>query len=129
MFQYLTYDEYKSFGGTVSEEAFPNLNKRAQYFLDYITFDRIPQCWKNHDELPEYIKLAMVDIIDETVSIQTNVKGGMCVTKYSNDVETLTYAVADNGGVYSELTRTAFKYLPTFLTARAVNYDVTKYLQ
>lgn len=129
MFQYLTYTEYQELGGTVSIEMFPSLNRRAQQLLDYITFNRIPQCWDNADDLPLYIKSTMTDFVDQINYLNSQIKDNRVITKYSNGVEDLTYDVTNSSTIYTQLNQEAIQNLPTFLTTRVVNFDVTKYIQ
>lgn len=129
MFQYLTYAEYQELGGTVSIEMFPSLNRKAQQLLDYITFNRIPQCWDNADDLPLYIKSTMTDFVDQINYLNSQIKDNRVITKYSNGVEDLTYDVTNSSTIYTQLNQEAIQNLPTFLTTRVVNFDVTKYIQ
>lgn len=129
MFQYLTYTEYQELGGTVSIEMFPSLNRKAQQLLDYITFNRIPQCWDNADDLPLYIKSTMTDFVDQINYLNSQIKDNRVITKYSNGVEDLTYDVTNSSTIYTQLNQEAIQNLPTFLTTRVVNFDVTKYIQ
>lgn len=129
MFQYLTYAEYQELGGTVSIEMFPSLNRKAQQLLDYITFNRIPQCWDNADDLPGYIKATMTDFVDQINYLNSQTKDNRVITRYSNGVEDLTYDVTNSSTIYTQLNQEAIQNLPTFLTTRVVNFDVTKYIQ
>lgn len=129
MFQYLTYAEYQELGGTVSIEMFPSLNRKAQQLLDYITFNRIPQCWDNADDLPLYIKSTMTDFVDQINYLNSQTKDSRVITRYSNGVEDLTYDVTSSSTIYTQLNQEAIQNLPTFLTTRVVNFDVTKYIQ
>ena len=129
MFQYLTYAEYQELGGTVSIEMFPSLNRKAQQLLDYITFNRIPQCWDNADDLPLYIKSTMTDFVDQINYLNSQTKDNRVITRYSNGVEDLTYDVTNSSTIYTQLNQEAIQNLPTFLTTQVVNFDVTKYIQ
>lgn len=129
MFQYLTYTEYQGLGGTVSIEMFPSLNRKAQQLLDYITFNRIPQCWDNADDLPLYIKATMTDFVDQINYLNSQSTDNRVITRYSNGVEDLTYGVTNSSTIYTQLNQEAIQNLPTFLTTRVVNFDVTEYIQ
>ena len=59
MAAYLTYDEYKQYGGTVSEAEFTLLEFRARKRIDRVTFDRV----QNMAEVPEAVKLCMMSIM------------------------------------------------------------------
>lgn len=129
MFQYLTYSEYQELGGAVSIEMFPSLNRKAQQLLDYITFNRIPQCWDSANDLPLYIKSTMTDFVDQINYLNSQSTDNRVITKYSNGVEDLTYDVTSSSTVYTQLNQKAIQNLPTFLTTRVVNFDVTEYIQ
>lgn len=129
MLVYLTYDEYKDYGGQVTEANFPPLNRRAQQVLDYITFNRIPKCWSSHDELPQYIITTMVDLVDKVDYAKSQSSDNRVITKYSNGVETLDYSVVNTSSIYEEANQLVVQNLPTFLTTKVVNFDVERYLQ
>lgn len=125
---YLTFEEYCDLGGTVTdEEVYNKLARKCQHLLDYITFNRIPLL----PEIPECVKDTMVEFIDqvnsfaqETGDIQGN------VSSYSNTVEKITYRVSSESDKTNELIKTiAYRYLPDYLIARGVNFDVKMYLQ
>lgn len=56
---YLTYDEYKTYGGTESETAFGNLEFRAQKRIDELTDCRV----QNMAEVPEEVKRCIVSLM------------------------------------------------------------------
>ena len=57
---YLTYAEYKEYGGTVTESAFNSLIYEAQVKVDYYTFNRLV----NDTVISEKIKRCMTKIIE-----------------------------------------------------------------
>lgn len=125
---YLTFEEYRDLGGTVTdEEVYNKLARKGQHLLDYITFNRIPLL----PEIPESVKDTLLEFVDqinafsqETTDIQGN------VSSYSNTVEKITYRVSSESDKTNELIKTiAYRYLPDYLIARGVNFDVTTYLQ
>ena len=58
--QYLTYQEYVNYGGTVSQTAFPTLEFKARKQIDYLTANRV----QNMKNIPESVKLCMVTIMN-----------------------------------------------------------------
>lgn len=58
--QYLTYQEYVNYGGTVSQTAFPTLEFKARKQVDYLTANRV----QNMKNIPESVKLCMVTIMN-----------------------------------------------------------------
>ena len=57
---YLTYEEYTTMGGTLSEAAFNNIEFQAETYIDWYTFNRL----QNETELPYRVKQCMFAIID-----------------------------------------------------------------
>lgn len=128
MKEYLTYEEYLELGGKVNDEdMFDKELRKAQHLLDYITFDRIPKL----PEIPECVKDLLVEFIDKTVTVES--ASGEAVdaniSSYSNTVEKITYKISTDTEKSAELKQLAYRYLPDYLTARGVSFDVEKYLQ
>lgn len=57
---YLTYDEYRAYGGTVEESAFIVAEFKARKRIDYLTDRRV----EHMDAVPEAVKLCMTSIIN-----------------------------------------------------------------
>ena len=81
MSQYLTYQQYKSIGGTADDSAFPLLERRARAKLDYWTQGRIK-------EVDSDIRLCMTLIINALDGVQRNEQA---VTSFSNDGVSVSY--------------------------------------
>ena len=60
MAQYLTYEEYVSYGGTMPQNEFPVAEFKARSRIDWITMGRV----QNMAVIPEEVKLAMMVIIN-----------------------------------------------------------------
>ena len=56
---YLTYDEYLTFGGTLEETAFDNLEFEARTIIDWWTYNRL----QNEEEYPEAVQRCMYKLI------------------------------------------------------------------
>lgn len=136
MILYLTFEEYTDLSGLITDEdTFNKVARKSQHFLDYITFNRIPLL----PEVPEVVKDTMVEFIDATYRSQysTSNESDMPVdanmSSYSNSVEKITYKISSDAYKEKELnklmTDVAYKYLPDYLLARGVNFDVTQYIQ
>lgn len=121
---YITYEEYVKLGGKVSEDAFPNLERKAQRELDAITFDRI----KKLTTIPEQVKEVLTDFVDIIFSEQNGEVAGP-IESYSNGVEKITIRANADSIVRKKLKSTAVEWLPDYLTARCVNYDFERYLR
>lgn len=122
---YITYEEYKELGGTLSEDVFLLTERKAQRYLDYITFDRIPKL----PEIPEVVKEALVEYMNILNTIDSNQGNLVGLTQYSNKMETFTFNTQGDTQLNSKLVNVAKFYLPLYLTARSVNFDVEEYLQ
>lgn len=122
---YITYEEYQELGGKVSEDAFTVLLRKSQRLLDYITFDRI----KYLTTIPDEVKEVLTEFIDRTQTFNAQTENGDTVSSYSNGVETLTYRLLTEDEQRNELCSLAYQWLPDYLLARSVNFNVTEYLQ
>ena len=122
---YITYEEYKELGGKVSEDAFTVLVRKSQRLLDYITFDRI----KYLTTIPDEVKEVLTEFIDRTQTFNAQTENGDTVSSYSNGVETITYRLLTESEQRNELCSLAYQWLPDYLLARSVNFNVTEYLQ
>lgn len=60
MSQYLTYSEYQTYGGTISEAEFTPLEFKARKSIDYVTDCRVQAM----AEVPEAVKLCMYSIMN-----------------------------------------------------------------
>lgn len=58
--QYLTYDEYKNYGGELSETAFKPLEFKARKRIDYLTNSRV----QDMKQIPDAVKLCTYILID-----------------------------------------------------------------
>lgn len=56
---YLTYDEYLTFGGTIDETAFDNLEFEARTIVDWWTYNRL----QNEETYPEAVQRCMYKLI------------------------------------------------------------------
>lgn len=122
---YISYLEYEQLGGKVPEESFNVLERKAQRLLDYITFDRIPEC----SEIPDEVKEVLTELVNREYSFDQQVEAGDTIESYANSVEKLTYRVKSEDEHNDEMVKYAMKVLPDYLTARSVKFDVKKYLQ
>ena len=59
MAQYLTYEEYQQYGGTLSENDFRIAEFKARSRIDWITLGRV----QNMSNIPEEVKLAIMAIM------------------------------------------------------------------
>lgn len=121
---YISYEDYKELGGTLSEDAFTILERKAQRTLDTITFDRI----KHLTVIPDVVREVLVEFIERMAKRDTSGDGGQ-VSQYSNGVETITYKSQSDSAFTKDLYKIAVDWLPTYLTNKMVDFDVDEYLQ
>ena len=57
---YLTYNEYREYGGTLDETAFNDISLEAESYIDWYTFNRL---W-GEDTIPSRVKKCMYQIIN-----------------------------------------------------------------
>ena len=129
---YLTFNEYTALSGKVQDENLYNkLAKKAQYLLDYITFKRIPIVIEKTGDVPEEVKDVLAEFVDKAVTVDGTEAQDFDrnVESYSNGVETIQYKVMSETEQDAELKNLAYRWLPDYLTARGVSFDVEKYLQ
>ena len=65
--QYLSYEEYKSLGGTLGEMPFNILELKAQQIINERTQNRL----KNIEEIPQEVKICVYDLI-QTINKYNN---------------------------------------------------------
>lgn len=96
---YLTFDEYTSFGGTLSEPLFNRFEFKAECTIDWYTFDRL----KGEETFSNNVKRLMYELIDLEVTNQqiypTNTTSdgsseiASAITSQSNDGFSTSYNV------------------------------------
>lgn len=123
--RYIEYDEYLELGGTVSEDAFVVLERKAQRWLDYFTFDRV----KYLTRIPDEVKEVLVEFIQRLQSYEDQTMDGQLISKYSNGVEDITYSRSRESDVKRAMGKVAIEWLPDYLTNRSLKFDVREYLQ
>lgn len=122
---YITYNEYVQLGGTVSEDAFPILERKAQRYLDTLTYNRIPEL----DTIPDVVKEVLTEFITRLSNFSNQSTEGEIIKQYSNGVESMTFSRLGESELRSNLRKLAIDWLPTYLTYKGVNFDVREYLQ
>ena len=72
---YLTYQEYKTHGGSLDEAAFNRKEKKVEYLLNYWTFDRLKSGLGDNEQVVKDLVYEMVETMSD----------GQQVTSFSND--------------------------------------------
>lgn len=96
---YLTYLEYKAYGGTLDETTFNDIEFEAQSIVDWYTFNRL----QKEDTLPEAVKRCVYKIM-QYIQAQSSVNGlsdpnssadgiGAGIASQSNDGVSVSYNV------------------------------------
>lgn len=119
---YITYDEYVKMGGSLSEDAFNLMNRKATRMLDHITYDRIQYL----DVIPDEVKEAMTDLIEQMSKSSTfsnSVSGSADddkITQYSNGVESISYKRQTTAESTADLRNLVLTVLPDWLVFRQI---------
>lgn len=123
---YITYEEYEGLSGKVSEDVFSKILRKAQRTLDAITFNRIPYL----TTIPYIVKEVLAEFVDKIHSIESSSGDTSAVaSSYSNGIESINFREDADAQLKKELVRIAVEWLPDYLVARSVNFDVEEYLQ
>ena len=105
---YLTYAEYKSMGGTLSETAFGNFEFEAEALINWYTFNRL----KKDNSIPSEVKRLMKYLIDlaEQKANLIGVSGsastetsGAAIASQSNDGVSISYNVLSAAQIMESL--------------------------
>ena len=90
---YLTYVEYRAYGGMLSEADFALAEFKARKRIDYLTDSRVEAM----AEIPEAVKLAMMTIIkaDSAVGVDAQADAPL-VASFSTDGYSERYGSADS---------------------------------
>jgi len=99
MVEYLTYEQYEEYGGTLDEEVFAQLAFEAKAQIDWRTFNRL----HNETEIPEAVKRCMYYLIQllstqlsyvvPALESSNDSTGGAQITSQSNDGVSISYNV------------------------------------
>lgn len=92
--QYLTYNEYRELGGTLSQTPFYLLEFEARKKIDVRTFNRLKNC----EEIPQEVKLCEYKLINSLESYaisMSNVANNSSVASESTDGYSISYITAD----------------------------------
>lgn len=109
--KYLTFDDYISMGGTLTETEFNRFEFRAERLIDNVTQGRL----KNTDTISETVKRCMFEVV---TYLSNNAKNGdiSSVASFSNDGYSVSYAKQKNaaeqihGIIYDYLADTDLMY-------------------
>lgn len=85
--KYLTFDDYISMGGTLTDTEFNRFEFRAEQLIGNETQGRL----KNADEIPETVKRCMFELVTYLSKSAQN-GDNSAVASFSNDGYSVTYA-------------------------------------
>lgn len=101
---YLTFAEYGTFGGGLTEAQFNVLEPKAERKLDYFTQDRL----KTATTIISEVKELLTEFIDKMAANKTN----STITSYGNGIESFGFAENSTQVFQNELYQLAIEYLP-----------------
>ena len=110
---YLLYQEYISFGGTVSSSDFTNLEIKARRKLDYFTQNRLQTLTVIISEVKEL----MTEFINRMSISPLNGN----ITSYSNGIESFGFGQNQTDVLNGELYQLAIEYLPIELITATID--------
>ena len=103
---YLTYEEYKQYGGTLDEPTFNQLSFKCQKMIDAMTAERV----KKMKEFPEAVKRCMFELMNQEEIFSKNMtdlvggsssSNGKVIASFSTDGYQESYGGgSDNTGSY-----------------------------
>lgn len=98
---YIDLNYYRNNGGKtdVTDAAFPQFEFRARKIVDRLTQNRV----KNMQAVPEAVKRLMVELVTLESTQGAEITVGKCVTSFSNDGYSETYADPLTGEQVKEL--------------------------
>lgn len=102
MTAYITFEEYKTYGGKVSEDAFPYIERKAQHLLDYWTQNRL----QSAATIEEIVKETLTEMINRIADFD----GGERVSSFSNGK--VSFAFDTTKTEEQELYQLALAWLP-----------------
>jgi hypothetical protein len=109
---YLTFSEYGSFGGGLSETQFNVLEPKARHKLDYFTQNRLQTATTIISEVKEL----MTEFINKMSVMPINGN----IASYSNGIESFGYGKNQTDALNTELYQMAIEYLPIELISAYV---------
>ena len=89
--QYLTFSEYTSLGGTLTETPFSILEYNARMKIDQRTFGRL----KNLEEQPEEVKLCIFSLINTLEGYGSNTPSKKNIASENTDGYSISYSGAN----------------------------------
>lgn len=129
----LDYCEYLEMGGKLSEDAFPNYERKAEKYLHYVTFNRLHELrpWIEDGTyiVPMEVKEVLVEFIDKLANIDAQRMNGANISSYSNGIEKIEYTAQSDASIRKDFSKLAIEWLPDYLVNRSVKFDVKQYLQ
>lgn len=116
---YLTYSDYREYGGTLDETTFDEFEFEAETIINWYTFDRL----KDDTEFPEAVKRCMMKliqlaklradalvlgsqtttVIDETSGSVTTITTSAAIASQSNDGVSVRYNTVSASEIFNSL--------------------------
>ena len=109
---YLTYDDYVTRGGTLSEDVFNYIESKAERKLDYYTHMRVRYLENDGKPIPNEVSDVIKFLENPTTADKT-------IASYSNGIESFTFN--QNVDPFVELYNLAREYLDVDLISACVD--------
>lgn len=134
---YLTFEEYKNYGGTLDEAAFDEYVFEACALIDYYTFNRLHnRVWLVQEDYPPGVKRCVYKLIkiaqlkaaamqigqneasggSESSSTTTTTPVGIAIQSQSNDGVSISYNVMSASEAFEQSKTEAYKCMQTYLS-------------
>lgn len=114
---YLTYAEYQSMGGTLSETEFENFEFEARSLIDWYTFNRL----SNETEYPEAVKrcafklIQLVQAKGTSLPLENTATGTATIASQSNDGVSTRYNVMSASQLFDSVKRETGEVIQRYL--------------
>lgn len=119
---YLSYDQYKLFGGAVEEADYPRMAAFADIAMDHWTLGRIGRAFRDGDELPECVMAAYAATVDAMPDALESMRGER-LKSFSNGVDSYSFADPSSAGELADSVGWVVGMLPVEWVSACVSYE------
>ena len=110
---YLTYEQYKTLGGTLEETVFNNLETQAEMYVNKYTFNRLV----NETTYPAQLTSLMYHLVSILDANQATLLSGMGgISSQSNDGVSVTYNGMQSVDVFESCEKEILQAIKQYLT-------------
>lgn len=119
---YLSYEQYKLFGGAVDLADYPRMAAFADIAMDHWTLGRIGRAFRDGDELPECVMAAYAATVDAMPDALESMRGER-LKAFSNGVDSYTFADPSIAGELADSVGWVVRMLPVEWVSACVSYE------